>query len=464
MPRVSQTNPIAELLRQATASNAGAPTITQPSPANYGIYNTSFGKILEGQAADPFNGAAGSSIANQNAQAESAQYERDLANAQRAELQAQETAGYYDLQGKVIGKLPTDAPIGTFEVGAGPGGHYGLKIDPVLAPAYNAVNLDATTAHSFNERATGLAAVAPYGIAPKDAGDTSLFLRSPLENPDNAVQYQYGFKSPEQIRKDYGTDQGLTVGQQYTMQELKNKGQLEAARASAAANDGKWKLVIDPHDNNRETYQFTGTPESIRSQGFNPPTGKGGVPNPNADAQAPGASATQGSVNNFYTHPSSKEGMRTLGGVTRYHHGIDYPKPAGTPYPAEQDGEVVNVGSVPGFGNHVVQVRYADGSEVLYGHGQAANVRPGDRVRAGQTLGLVGSEGHSTGPHVHRQVIRPPTHAIAVPGTNLDKATAMAQRAQERGGTAAVVGNHLVIRAPDGRTKTYDFNGNEVHG
>lgn len=476
MPRVSTANPLAELLRQAQGNGATAPTIAGPNPANYGVYSQAYGGALQARATDPYFGGAETAIASLNATAEQQAYERELQQAQQAQLAAQETAGYYGLQKDVMDKAPNDAPIGTFSVGAGPNGHYGILTDPALAAAHNAVSLDAVTADSFGKRAGGIAALAPYGFAPKTPEELSMAVRNPLENPGDAVQYQYGFMSPNDTTKRYGTDQGLMFGQQYTMQELKNLGQLESAQASASANDGKWKVEINPFIPEGQpghiTYTFTGTPNTMRQQGLSPPgTRSTDVPNPNADALAPGASATQGSVNGFYINPTSREGVRhdPFTGRLKVHHGTDYAKPLGTAYPAEQAGTVMSVGSMRGFGNNVVVVKYDDGSEVLYGHGRRANVKPGDRVHPGQKLGEVGSEGRSTGPHVHRQVISPPMQAARTqqekdePPVRLSNITMIMHRAQQSGMKVEQRGDTIAITSSDGSTThVYDANGKRI--
>jgi murein DD-endopeptidase MepM/ murein hydrolase activator NlpD len=56
-----------------------------------------------------------------------------------------------------------------------------------------------------------------------------------------------------------------------------------------------------------------------------------------------------------------------------------------------------------GYGNCVV-VRHYNGLETLYAHLSKLDVRPGNLVNAGQLLGLGGSTGHSTGPHLHFEI------------------------------------------------------------
>ena len=87
------------------------------------------------------------------------------------------------------------------------------------------------------------------------------------------------------------------------------------------------------------------------------------------------------------------------------HQGIDYAVPNGTAVAASADGEVIFAGPRGNYGNRVV-IRHSDGSETSYSHLSGFDVRPGDRVRAGQTVARSGSSGNVTGPHLHFEVKR----------------------------------------------------------
>ncbi len=84
----------------------------------------------------------------------------------------------------------------------------------------------------------------------------------------------------------------------------------------------------------------------------------------------------------------------------RRHQGIDLPYPTGTPVPATFDGRVRISDYVGGYGNLVV-IRHANGLETFYGHLSKRSVQAGDWVNAGDIIGLGGSTGRSTGPHLH---------------------------------------------------------------
>jgi murein DD-endopeptidase MepM/ murein hydrolase activator NlpD len=93
-----------------------------------------------------------------------------------------------------------------------------------------------------------------------------------------------------------------------------------------------------------------------------------------------------------------------FGGYPHFHTGIDLAGPFGTPILAAADGVVATADvSTVGYGNHVI-IAHAGGLLTLYGHLEAMLVKPGDVVKAGQPIGLLGSTGNSTGPHCHFEV------------------------------------------------------------
>lgn len=110
------------------------------------------------------------------------------------------------------------------------------------------------------------------------------------------------------------------------------------------------------------------------------------------------------------------------GPYKHFHTGIDMAADLGTPVMASADGLVVAVGhGNTGYGNFVV-LAHGGGVETLYGHLLQTNVNVGDRVVRGQVIGLEGSTGFSTGPHVHFEVrvndqVIDPMPYLPVPGT-----------------------------------------------
>jgi murein DD-endopeptidase MepM/ murein hydrolase activator NlpD len=90
-------------------------------------------------------------------------------------------------------------------------------------------------------------------------------------------------------------------------------------------------------------------------------------------------------------------------GRPEQHDGIDIGSSPGTPIAAPAAGKVVRAGSGPDFGRHIV-IDHGNGVRSLYGHLKQLDVKAGQRVEQGQVIGLVGSSGKSTGPHLHYEV------------------------------------------------------------
>lgn len=89
------------------------------------------------------------------------------------------------------------------------------------------------------------------------------------------------------------------------------------------------------------------------------------------------------------------------GGYPHFHTGVDLSAPQDTPVVAAYAGVVALVGfDALGYGNYVV-IAHGGSLTTLYGHLDKVLVGPGQSVSAGYPIGLEGSTGNSTGPHVH---------------------------------------------------------------
>lgn len=98
--------------------------------------------------------------------------------------------------------------------------------------------------------------------------------------------------------------------------------------------------------------------------------------------------------------PGGKYGPRK----NRRHQGVDLPLAVGAPIYATFPGKVrVSRYSENGYGHYVV-IRHENGLETFYAHLSERKVDVGDWVNAGQVIGLGGSTGRSTGPHLHYEV------------------------------------------------------------
>ena len=90
--------------------------------------------------------------------------------------------------------------------------------------------------------------------------------------------------------------------------------------------------------------------------------------------------------------------------TTKFHAGLDFSAPQGTPIYATANGTITTAGNTGnGYGNHVI-INHGYGYETLYGHMVRVKVRNGQQVKRGEVIGWVGSTGKSTGPHCHYEV------------------------------------------------------------
>jgi len=93
-------------------------------------------------------------------------------------------------------------------------------------------------------------------------------------------------------------------------------------------------------------------------------------------------------------------------GYTKMHTGLDWAAPLGSPIYAAGNGAVEKAGWESGYGKYI-RLKHNYGYETAYGHmtAFARGIEPGVKVRQGQLIGYVGSTGHSTGPHVHYEIL-----------------------------------------------------------
>ena len=125
------------------------------------------------------------------------------------------------------------------------------------------------------------------------------------------------------------------------------------------------------------------------------------------DLGDPAAASVQGFIAPIDAEIGSRFGMRRhpIFRVRRMHNGVDYGAPIGTPIWASKTGTVIFAGWKGGYGNTVV-IHHAGGVSTLYAHMSKLTVEDGSYVTQGEVIGLVGSTGWSTGPHLHFEVRR----------------------------------------------------------
>lgn len=97
------------------------------------------------------------------------------------------------------------------------------------------------------------------------------------------------------------------------------------------------------------------------------------------------------------------ERIHPIDGTKRFHSGIDFGTPEGTPIKAVADGVVDFAGEYGGYGKAVI-IKHTNGVVSLYGHLSEIKTKEGMLVKQGDVIGLSGNTGRSTGPHLHFEI------------------------------------------------------------
>jgi len=113
-----------------------------------------------------------------------------------------------------------------------------------------------------------------------------------------------------------------------------------------------------------------------------------------------GRPVDQGWISSYYGQRSDP-----FTGYTTYHKGVDFAGSEGTHVTAVAAGLVTYSGDKAGFGE-MVEINHGNGLSTRYCHNEKVLVKQGDMVRKGEQIALMGSTGHSTGPHLHFEVLK----------------------------------------------------------
>jgi murein DD-endopeptidase MepM/ murein hydrolase activator NlpD len=106
-----------------------------------------------------------------------------------------------------------------------------------------------------------------------------------------------------------------------------------------------------------------------------------------------------GKINNEFGFRRNPFGGRSY----EFHPGMDIDGERGSIIVAPANGTVIKAGWQGGYGN-MIEVDHGNGLTTRYGHLSRINIQIGDLIQRGQEIGLVGSTGRSTGPHLHFEI------------------------------------------------------------
>ncbi|WP_431042227.1 transglycosylase family protein [Streptomyces sp. P1-3] len=178
--------------------------------------------------------------------------------------------------------------------------------------------------------------------------------------------------------------------------------------------EGGWQAVYEA---NREVVGgnpnliFPGQDLSLTEQAAEPRAPKHAAPKPAAPkptapkpapahTEAPAATGWTAPVDAAMGTPYHQAGSAWSSG---YHTGVDFPVGTGTGIKAVGSGTVVSAGWGGAYGNQVV-IRHEDGKYSQYAHLSSLSVTVGETVNGGEQIGLSGTTGNSSGPHLHFEI------------------------------------------------------------
>ncbi|MBH5336988.1 transglycosylase family protein [Streptomyces pactum] len=247
-------------------------------------------------------------------------------------------------------------------------------------------------------------AISPDGVK-KEAAPAPAAAEPVAEAPKAATPKQEAPKAAAPVAKE-------AKGAEYTVVH----GDTLFKIAAAHDVDGGWKAIYDANrqvvgDNPNLIFpgqELTLGGQVVKQQAPKPAAPKQEAPKPAAkpaaapaEQAAPSASGFTAPVANLVLGtPYHQAGSSWSSG---YHTGVDFPVPTGTTVKAVGPGEVVSAGWGGAYGNEVV-IRHADGKYSQYAHLSSLSVSAGQTVSGGQQIGLSGSTGNSSGPHLHFEI------------------------------------------------------------
>ncbi|WP_405997402.1 peptidoglycan DD-metalloendopeptidase family protein [Streptomyces sp. NBC_00829] len=166
------------------------------------------------------------------------------------------------------------------------------------------------------------------------------------------------------------------------------------------------KSKAKTHEESQPRKEKRDRPASTGSSGTGSDAAEKTTAQPASDTAAKSPAKTSGSG---FTTPVDSPSVITpyhLAGAmwsSGYHTGVDFAAASGTPVKAVGPGTVVSAGWGGAYGNEVV-IQHGDGTYSQYAHLSSLAVSSGQSVSGGQQIGLSGTTGNSTGPHLHFEI------------------------------------------------------------
>ena len=190
------------------------------------------------------------------------------------------------------------------------------------------------------------------------------------------------------------------VGGIYELNNMLSGQELQIGHAYKIPKDPNYGMYYRP-----ASYYVAGY--GATTYGNSPWTSNAGVPPPGALC-GPTPQRTGSDENNIAAYnlasfqlKGPNPGSYWVRGFTWYHNGVDISQPAGAPIHAAQAGEVIFSGWDTGGGGWAIKINNCNHVSTFYAHMEQLLKKVHDMVNAGDVIGLEGSTGWSTGPHLH---------------------------------------------------------------
>lgn len=171
------------------------------------------------------------------------------------------------------------------------------------------------------------------------------------------------------------------------------------SKVTQSGNDGEKEIKYSYVKKNDEVISKTILDEKVLAEAVSQVVTKG-------PQRIQVASASRGSGQGSGLSMPIRAGINSYYGYRgrEFHTGIDYGGSTGDPYAAAAAGTVISAGWNGNYGNSIV-IDHGNGIQTRYAHSSKLLVKSGQSVSKGQTIGLVGSTGRSSGSHLHFEVI-----------------------------------------------------------
>ena len=243
----------------------------------------------------------------------------------------------------------------------------------------------------------------PDPITPQET--TSI---SQTVTPSQWLQAQQKIQQLElQLQTAHQTNNDLNQAQQFLYNALDSQAKMAYLNLYKPSMGGHLVLgnsTLAPYSSSSEVFNLPLTlinPLARQSTNFsaNPTANPTANPSANPSVTPPSQTLTNSPITSHFGYR-----LDPILKIPALHQGVDIQAPLGTPIVASADGIVIQAQKQDQYGL-MIEIAHAHQVRSKYAHASLLQVKVGDTVKQGQTIGFVGSSGRSTGAHLHYEVL-----------------------------------------------------------